>query len=74
MYRLAILVVLLFSAPAFADNGRYQMVPGMGSTVWILDTQTGKIRICAPNTDHGSLSASAAMSVGPQCSPWLDEE
>ena len=51
-------------ASAFGDSGKYAMVTSgeKGEVIWILNTETGDVRICA------------AVWPKPQCGQWLKKE
>ena len=55
------LISIQSHADLFGGSGQYVMMPiGDGDMIWVLDTETGKLKIC-----HPVRSDSA-----PICGPW----
>ena len=52
-------------ASVFGGSGQYVMMPlDKGNSIWVMDTETGKIRWCF---NLGSLEKP------PKCGPWSEE-
>ena len=60
------LIPIQSHADVFGGSGQFAMM-GYGTTgkaIWILDTETSKIKICMPDDEP---------SEPPTCSPWSEE-
>ena len=59
------LISIQSHADVFGGSGQFAMMGyGDSRVIWILDTETGKIKICMPQDEP---------SDPPTCSPWSDE-
>ena len=58
------LISIYSHANVFGGSGQYVMMPEKGSSIWVMDTETGKIRWCLT---LGSLEKP------PKCGPWSEE-
>ncbi len=56
-------LILLIGVPAFAKGeGRYQGIKSEDSYIWIVDTETGKMRVCFTFQNKAGYT--------PTCGPW----
>ena len=64
MKKLLLIMLLTFTTIANADEGRYTMVnkPEGSSSVWILDSEQGKVKYCSYSRHDFKI----------HCSKWKD--
>jgi len=59
------LISIQSHADVFGGSGQFAMMKyAQSRAIWILDTETGKIKICMPQDEP---------SEPPTCSPWSEE-
>ena len=60
------LISIQSHADVFGGSGQFAMMGYVtpGSVIWILDTETGKIKICIPQDEPSDPQT---------CSPWSDK-
>lgn len=59
----AILLSFQSSADMFGGSGRYAMMQFASGAIWVLDTETGKVRTCQYMGNKP-----------PHCSPWSKDK
>jgi len=65
MKKILMIMLLTFTTMANADEGRYSMISSDSDSIWVLDTEKGKVKMCwitGPNTVTGRLL----------CKEWKD--
>ena len=84
MFRAIAVAVMLFAAPAFAqekraatfqtEGGRYVFVhsPGIGVERFILDTKTGRLWMVGPLSEAGGLAMVPVPYMAPEGKPTLE--
>ena len=59
------LISIQSHADVFGGSGQFVMVQvPTGNGIWVLDTETGEVKVCAPLN---------GLSKKPVCSPWSEE-
>ena len=65
MKKILLMMLLTFTTMANADEGRYQMISAGADTIWALDTEKGRFKMCwlsGPDSIKGKLI----------CKKWKD--
>jgi len=65
MKKILFVILLTLTSMTYADEGRYSMISADADSIWVLDTEKGRFKMCwitGPNSVSGRLV----------CKEWKD--